>query len=162
LGWAVLLTQPNRERTALTHVERQGFTAWLPRVRSTVVRRGLKVEAIEPLFPRYLLVQVIDAWHCLRSTLGVSGLIMDGERPAFIREHEVEGLRARERDGLVVLDLAPRFSPGDPVRIGEGPFHGHKAIFEGMTGAERCSVLTSLCGRQVRVRNLSEEALEAA
>jgi transcriptional antiterminator RfaH len=163
LGWAVLLTQPNRERTALTHVERQGFTAWLPRVRSVVVRRGLKVEAVEPLFPRYLLVQIVDAWHCLLSTTGVSGLLRDGDQPAFIRQNEFDALRARELDGLVVLDASPpRFVRGDAVRIGEGPFAGHRAIFDGMTGLERCCALFSLCGRQVRVRNLSEEALEAA
>ena len=48
LGWAVLLTQPNRWRTAQEHAAQQGFDTWFPRTSET-----------ELLFPRYGFVRIV-------------------------------------------------------------------------------------------------------
>ena len=51
--WYVAQTHPNAEEKAFSHLERQGFRAYLPRYRKSR-RHARKVELIRaPLFPGY-------------------------------------------------------------------------------------------------------------
>jgi hypothetical protein len=40
-----------------------------------------------------------------------------------------------ERDGLIELPKPPRFQRGDNVRITDGPFREHLALYDGQTAA---------------------------
>ena len=108
-----------------------------------------------PLFPRYLFVAVditTQRWLAIRSTIGVTRLVCDGDRPAAVPVGVLEALRRREdASGLVQLDHRPRFSPGDKVYVLGGAFQDCYGLYDGMSSNERVTILLELLGRRVRV-----------
>lgn len=152
--WYVAETQPRAEAKALWHLERQGFTAYLPvyRKRRRHARRIDWVQA--PLFPRYLFVKMDmarAAWRAIRSTVGVTRLVCQGDAPAPVPLDVVEDIRARENeDGFVVL--APPFRPGEAVRVLTGSFADRIGVYEGASDAHRVILLLEMLGRRVRIR----------
>jgi transcriptional antiterminator RfaH len=153
--WYVVQTQPHAESKAAAHLARQGFDTYLPRIlkRRRHARRVDTVAA--PLFPRYMFVIVDVAaqrWRAIQSTIGVSRLVCNGERPAPISAQVIDELRRREDDrGFVKLEQRPRFASGDKVRVLDGVFSTCLGLFEGMTDGERVTILLDLLGRKVRV-----------
>lgn len=155
--WAVAISQPNRERTALMHLARQGYRAYCPLARRQRVRKGRKVEVQIPLFPRYLFVEIDeDRWRSLRGTRGLSSVIMDthGERPARVREEVIDKVRAVES---AAGQDAPRFVHGQRVALIEGPFAGLPAVWVGQSARDREFVLLELLGRATRVEVAAAE-----
>lgn len=153
-AWYLIYTKARRERTALEHLSRQGYEAYLPRIR---VRRrvgGRLTRPVEPLFPRYLFLRLSDTtddWGPVRSTVGVSRLIRFGASPARLPDAFVAALKAREdADGLQVRP-APALRSGQPIRIIDGPLGGLEAIYHAESGSERVVVLLQVAERLVRV-----------
>ena len=70
-------------------------------------------------------------------------------------------LKARETDGLIDLPQAPKFRPGDRLRVTRGPFAGHVGLYAGMKPHERVEVLLAILGGSQRV-TLSADAVEQA
>ena len=164
-SWYVVQTQPNAERKALAHLARQGFETYLPCYRKTR-RHARRTEIVAaPLFPRYMFVSVdvaLQRWRSLRSTIGVSGLICNGETPAAVPLGIVEALRLREgEDGLIDIGREPVFSRGDKVRVRDGAFGDCIGIFESTTDGERVLILLDLLGRKVRVGLHAEDVVAA-
>ena len=162
--WYVVQTQPHAERKAIFHLARQGFHTYLPLYRKRR-RHARKVEIVSaPLFPRYLFVAIDLAsqqWRSIQSTLGVSRLVCNGERPAELADAVILEMKQREDNaGFVQLERRINFSPGEKVRVLEGIFSSYLGVFEGMSGSERVSVLLDLLGRKVRV-NIEAEAVGA-
>lgn len=152
--WFVVQAQPNAEHKAVFHLNRQGFTTYLPRYlkRRRHARRVDTVAA--PLFPRYLFVSIdmgVQRWRSIFSTVGVSRIVCNGEMPTAVPDHVIESLRAREHDGLVKLDLRPSFRIGDKVRLLDGAFADCLGLYEGLKDGDRVALLLDLLGRKVRV-----------
>jgi transcriptional antiterminator RfaH len=163
--WLVVQTHPHAEQKASLHLQRQGFATYLPRYLKRR-RHARKIEIVgSPLFPRYLFVGVDMAaqrWRAIQSTIGVAQLVRCGEEAAFVPDSIVEGLRCREdTDGFVRIARAPRFMPGDKIRIVEGAFSAALGLFENVTDGERVAILLDLLGRKVRVV-LDAAMIEAA
>jgi len=154
LGWGVLLTQPNRWRTAQEHAAQQGFDTWFPRTSKT-----------ELLFPRYGFVRIVAQWLALLATRGVSDVLRSGDEPMYVPEAGERGmaaLRARERGGVIVLPPRQRFASGEPVRVdADGLYFGALALYEGMPQEGRARVLLSMLGKPTRL-DLDDEALSPA
>jgi len=153
--WIVCSTQPQRERWAADNAQRQGYDTYLPMIRTEVVERGVASLRVRPLFPRYLFVHITnEQWRSLTGTFGVASIIMgDNGRPATLPEIAIDQLRARERDGYVVLPRAEEIAltPGQAVRVLAGPFEGTVGVYVGMGPAERERVLLDLLGRKTTV-----------
>jgi transcriptional antiterminator RfaH len=69
--WLAILCKPHRETQAAAHLCGQGFKVFLPKVRRAQTPRGRQDN--EPLFPRYVFVQVNQGEvnvHPVRSTPG--------------------------------------------------------------------------------------------
>ena len=152
--WFVVQTQPNAEHKAVAHLNRQGFTTYLPRYlkRRRHARRVDMVAA--PLFPRYLFVSIdlsVQRWRSIFSTVGVSRIVCNGETPTAVSNQVIDSLRAREHDGLVKLDLRPSFRIGDKVRLLDGAFADCLGLYEGLKDGDRVALLLDLLGRKVRV-----------
>ena len=132
-------------------------------LRNAGMRAALQT-VIVPLFPRYLFVAVDMAsqrWQSIGSTIGVTRLVCDGDRPAAVPVAVFEALKRREdANGLIQLDQKPQFSPGDKVCVRDGAFQECFGLYEGMTSNERVTVLLELLGRKVRV-SLNSELLIA-
>jgi transcriptional antiterminator RfaH len=152
--WFVVQAQPNAEHKAVAHLNKQGFATYLPRYlkRRRHARRVDTVAA--PLFPRYLFVSIdmsVQRWRAIFSTVGVSRIVCNGETPTVVPDQVIEGLRAREHQGLVKLDLRPSFRVGDNVRLLDGAFGDCLGIYEGLKDGDRVALLLDLLGRKVRV-----------
>ena len=163
--WYVVQSQPNAERKAIAHLERQGFATYLPRYLKRR-RHARQVEIVPaPLFPRYLFVAIdlgAQRWRSIFSTVGVSRLVCNGEMPTPISEEVLETLRAREdAGGYVRLDHRPAFQTGDRIRVLDGAFAECLGLYEGLRDSDRVAILLDLLGRKVRV-TVDVESVAAA
>ena len=154
--WFVVHTHSLGESKALFHLRRQGFDAYLPLYKKTR-RHARKVDIVSrPLFPRYLFVSLdlsTDRWWSIQSTVGVSHLICQGERPTPLPDEMIVALRSREdAQGYCILGQKDAFHKGQLVEISSGPFSEYTGIFDAASDAERVYILLNLMGREVRVR----------
>jgi transcriptional antiterminator RfaH len=164
LRWYVVQSQPNAENKAIAHLERQGFTTYLPHYLKRR-RHARRVDIVPaPLFPRYFFVAIdmtVQRWRSIYSTIGVAQLICNGDVPAAVSDEVVTTLKARE-DAAGFIRLEPRpFRPGDKIRILEGVFADCLGLYDGMTDRDRVTILLDLLGRKVRVL-VDAEAVAAA
>jgi transcriptional antiterminator RfaH len=153
--WYVVQSQPNAEAKAVVHLNWQGFAAYLPRYLKRR-RHARRVETVAAsLFPRYLFVAVdlnAQRWRSIFSTVGVSRLVCNGERPTPISDSVIDALKAREdASGFIRLDRRPSFRPGDKIRVLEGVFADCLGVYEGMKDSDRIAILLDMLGRKVRV-----------
>ena len=151
--WYVVETQPRSESKALWHLEKQGYSAYLPRYRK-LRRHARRTDVVHaPLFPRYLFVEMDiahSAWHAIRSTIGIVRLVCQGDRPAPVPDGVVDNIRVREdANGLVPIE--PRFDRGQAVRIVAGALADQIGLFECPTDDRRVVLLLELLGRRVEV-----------
>ena len=114
------------------------------------------MDRIEPLFPRYLFLQIDTGRQSLtpvRSTVGVTDIVRFGADYATVLDEIVQELmnRAEPETGLHRL-RKPLFERGVHVRVSEGPFSGLEGVFECCEGEERVLILLEVLGRQTRVR----------
>jgi len=164
-AWYVVQTHPSAETKAASHLLRQGYSIYLPRyLRRRSHARRVDTVAV-PLFPRYLFVTVdrlAQRWRSIQSTIGVARLVCNGEEPAVLSGAVVDELMGRQNEaGFIQLDVGPRFSPGDKIRVVHGVFAARLGLFEDMTDRERVAILLDLLGRKVRVV-LDGDAIAAA
>jgi hypothetical protein len=96
--WAVARTQPQREEFAIKMLAIRGFQeTYLPLIKERVPRKKSRVTIIEgPLFANYLFIALGDFWWDAHHCPGVVRLLLDGIRPAKVRDGVVEALKARE------------------------------------------------------------------
>jgi transcription termination/antitermination protein NusG len=91
-----------------------------------------------------------DQWRPVNGTLGVSRLVMQGERPNPVPPGIVETLVASTGpDGL--LQLRPQLKIGDPVRLTQGPFAEYLGTLDRLEESGRVRVLLDMLGRKVPV-----------
>ena len=140
--WAVAQVESQREHAVRLLLMRAGFMTYLPRIK----HRG----RIQPLFPGYLFIRLIDRWYPVIWTVGVVRLLMSGDQPAKLPEDVVTQIRKREHGGFVKLPIQ-RLRKGQKVRIVRGSFEGQIALYEGMSGKDRERVLLNLLGQSVPV-----------
>ena len=156
-AWYVIHTRPRQEARAEAHLQRQGFQCYLPRLKQRLKRRGQRVDVVEPLFPRYLFIQLDLSQqqnvYTIPSTRGVIGFVRFGERLPSVPTSFIQGLRqaADPQSGLLVV-ADQGFCQGERVVIESGPLAGMMGIFQEATGEERVIVLLEMLGRQNAVK----------
>ena len=163
--WYVVYCKPRQEAIAEENLLRQGFRVYLPRVRITRRRRGQWVDAVEPLFPRYIFIQIDPTRRStapVRSTRGAVGLVRFGGQLAVVPDEVIDVLLQREdpASGLH-QDNRPLFCAGQPVKLLEGPLAGIEGIFAQEDGKERVTVLLELLGKINRI-SISRDWIAAA
>jgi transcription antitermination factor NusG len=148
--WAVCQCEASREHVAAQFLQQAEFKIYLPKILCKTAARSRVV----PLFPGYLFVEVIDRWYQIRWTTGILRVLMtNSDQPASVSDELMKAIRRREDDqGLVKLPKPRGLVRGDAVRITRGSFEGQLAVFQGMVGAARISVLLDLMGRKVPVK----------
>jgi len=147
--WYVIYTKPGQEKIALTNLERQGYVCYLPLIKTKKRRQSVIIRQVEPMFPRYLFVELnlqIDNCSSIRSTLGVSRMVRFGEYTAVIPTRLIEVLKQREYDGIF-KPPSRTLKKGDPVRIINGAFSGYEGIFEAASSKERITLMLEFAGQ---------------
>jgi len=154
MPWAVAFTRPCYENKVVPHLERQGLEFFLPRVKIVAPHRPPRIET---LFPRYFFCLVGDAWRQLLTTIGISGVIMSGDKPALLPNAVVDELKARcDAEGVFLPPPPFRFRKGMKVRIKCGALAGLSGVVQGMRGKERVSVLINVIGSSTVKANVFE------
>jgi transcriptional antiterminator RfaH len=154
MHWYLIHTKPRQEYSALENLQRQGYHCYLPIIPSEKLRQGqLRIEN-EPLFPRYLFIQLGQgdtdkSWAPIRSTKGVSRLVSFGNEPAKVDERLIEGLHIQETAAQARPERL--FTPGERVRLTQAPFSGIEGIYQMADGAHRVMVLIELLSKPVAV-----------
>ncbi|HXV79913.1 MAG TPA: transcription/translation regulatory transformer protein RfaH, partial [Candidatus Binatia bacterium] len=106
-----------------------------------------------PLFPGYLFcrLDLVESGKAARYAPGVRDFLKFGNYIAEVGDEIVTALRERCPEGIAQIERVWA-TPGDAVKINEGPFSGLEAIFEKkMKGSERVAVLLDILGRQTRL-----------
>ncbi len=161
-SWYLVHTKPRQEDVALANLQRQGYECYLPQMRIERIRRRKVEIATEPMFPRYLFIQLDSSdqgksWSPIRSTLGVSQLVHFGARAAKVDDTLVELLRQREQ----AMPLDAMFHSGDSVVITDGPFAGIEAIYQTADADRRAFILLEILSKPVSMR-IDTESLRRA
>lgn len=149
-AWYLVHTKPRQETIALSNLERQGYVCYLPQMRVQRVRRQRASIVTEPMFARYLLIELDSSeqgksWGPIRSTLGVHQLVHFGTQPAKVDPQLVALLREREQ----TLPTAALFQSGDAVVITQGPFAGIEAIYQNTDPEQRAFILLNILNKPV-------------
>jgi len=127
---------------------------YLPLAQVRRRRKGRTVRVVDPIFPRYLFINLSDKtddWGPIRSTIGVSSLVRFGQLPAKIPDNLIEGLRAREDSDGIQKIPEQGFKPGDKVRIAEGIMEGFEAIFHSQKSNERVILLLKIAENTTKI-----------
>jgi transcriptional antiterminator RfaH len=155
MTWVAVYTQTQAEALAVHHLERQKFDVYMPQY----LKRRSHARQItwqkRPLFPRYIFVHLTDGslWRKIRSTVGVSDLVLMGDKPATVDDAVIDEIRGREGDdGLVRLPDPAGHKAGDQVRITKPGLGDLCGIFEKQDDRDRVFVLLQFLGRTVRTR----------
>ncbi len=162
LAWYLVFSKPQRERLALENLQRQNYRAYLPLVRNRKRVAGRYRSLIEPMFPRYLFIQLddeTDDWGPIRSTIGVAKLVRFGLKPAQLPDALVQLIQDREDDQGVQNLPAQEFKKGDPVCIVEGVMAGYRAIYQSSSGNERVILLLEIAEKSARI-SLKQDDIE--
>jgi transcriptional antiterminator RfaH len=154
MHWYLIYTKPRQERSALQNLEQQGYQCYMPLLSKEKLRQGVLAVSDEPLFPRYLFINLAQdflakSWSPIRSTKGVSRLVRFGAEPARVDDALVDLLRANETS--VPAEPERLFRPGERVQLTEGPFAGIEGIYQMADGDRRVMVLIELMSKKVVV-----------
>ena len=147
--WFLIQSKPRNEARALENLLRQGYETYLPLIEVERLQRGKLLRKLEPLFPRYLFLNLaagVDNWGPIRSTLGVAGMVRFGQTYAAVPDPVIEAIRARTQEIRETL-----FAAGDTVKVVSGPLVGLEGVFEIADGEQRSFVLLEFMQKQQRV-----------
>lgn len=153
--WYAVHTQSRKEKLALNHLERQGFDSFCPYHRVSK-RSGKKYsDTLLPFFPNYLFVRMDlaqDRWRSVNGTVGVRRLVQFGGSGA--PDPMPVGLVERFQElsvGNGEISFTQNLSPGDRVRISEGPFAEMYGTLVRADGLERVTILLNILSGETKV-----------
>lgn len=149
LRWYVVNTKVNAEQSARLHLERQGYSVFLPSFRRTVRHARTLRETRSPLFPSYLFVQFDAAWtrwRPINGTVGVRAVVTGGDgRPAPVPEPIMAQLFARCPREIMEW-REEELAVGTRVLMTAGPFANFVGEIQRFDGPGRVRLLLETLG----------------
>jgi len=158
IAWYVAYTKPRQEYIAKTNLEHQNFEVYLPLFKtfrkprkSRILSQSETQLTHEPMFPRYIFFKPKSATQSLstlRSTRGVTSIIMIGTRFAQVSVELLQSIRAAEqlRDEAGIDQVSP-FLPGSRVRLCDRALSSLEGLVQEVS-AKRVILLLEILGRQ--------------
>lgn len=157
MAWYLIHSKPAQEARAALNLEQQGYTVFLPWCEIARIRRGKLVHLIEPLFARYLFIELDDVtsnWYPIRSTRGVHALVRFGVNtdPVAVPDHLIQALKALQEESASQGQQAiALFEPNQVLAITSGPFVGLSGLFQKLQvsedGQARALLLVDILGK---------------
>ena len=149
--WILVYTKPNQETRANDNLRNQGFKTFLPLINSS--NRG-DSKILKPVFPRYIFVRLnlnSGNWNSIKSSYGVSGIVMFGEEFTPIPYQIIKSLKKKldAKDIYEEKVLDADYKEGDKLTIKEGKFAGIEAIFLSRKSKDRVRLLLNLLNTQI-------------
>jgi len=120
------------------------------------MREGQKRRSERKFFPGYVLVQMEmadETWHLVKEVPKVLGFIGGTkDRPAPISDREAQTILDRIREGVEKPRPKILFSPGEQVRVTDGPFNDFNGTVEDVNYEKnRLRVSVTIFGRSTPV-----------
>jgi transcriptional antiterminator RfaH len=153
MNWFAVHTKPHQEHLAELNLHGLGVETFLPQIKQSKVIRRRRETIIGPLFPGYLFARFhLEAhYRAVTYARGVRKVVAFGSTPAEVDEGIIEAIKSRLHDGYVTVPV-PTFTPGQLVRIQQGPLQGMEAIFEReMSDNQRAALLLRTLAFPARV-----------
>lgn len=118
------------------------------------MRGGQKRTSERKFFPGYILVNMEltdDTWHLVKSVPKITGFI-GGSKPAPISDKEAESILQRVKEGVEKPRPKFSFTPGEQVRVVDGPFQDFNGTVEDVNfDKNKLRVSVSIFGRMTPV-----------
>ena len=143
--WLLVYTKAQEEQRAKKNLENQGFETFLPLIAFAKLNQSKSV-ALKAMFPRYLFVKInteLDKWTRIKSTRGVSHLVVFGQKFAEIPNQVILYLKsaADENDIFRQTISIKEFQKGDKLIVEKGIFKDKEATFLSKKSKERVRIL---------------------
>jgi hypothetical protein len=155
MPWFIGRTKPCSEHIAQRQIERHFGVLTAPqwnKARHTYLPMffDLRNRRRQCLFTSWLFIRETHAFQFLFHIEALSFLLMSDDRPATLADRHIGEWRRRE-DKRGLVRIPPKdFRKGEQVKVLYGPMQDQLAIYQGMSGAERVSVLMQLLGKETR------------
>jgi len=143
--WLLVYTKAKEEQRAKKNLENQGFEIFLPMIAFTKVNQSKSI-TLKAMFPGYLFVKInteLDRWNRIKSTRGVSHLVVFGQRFAEIPNQVIAYLKSESDENDIFKQKITRqeFQKGDKLVIEKGMFKDKEATFLAKKSKERVRIL---------------------
>lgn len=113
------------------------------------IKDGQRKIKTRKMFPGYVLVKMIvtnESWYLVRNTQGVTGFVGHGSEPIPLTNEEVR------RMGIEKVTIKLDISPGDSVKVINGPFESFMGVVEEVNfDKQTLKVRISMFGRDTPV-----------
>ena len=143
--WILVYTKAKEEQKAKRNLQNQGFEIFLPMIAFEKLNQSKSI-TLKAMFPGYLFVKInteLDKWNRIKSTRGVSHLVIFGQRLAEIPNQVIAYLKsgADENDIFRQKITRQEFQKGDKLVIEKGMFKDKEATFLAKKSKERVRIL---------------------
>jgi len=143
--WLLVYTKAQEEQRAKKNLANQGFEIFLPMIAIAKMNQSKSI-TLKAMFPRYLFVKInteLDKWTRIKSTRGVSHLVIFGQKFAEIPNQVIVYLKsgADENDIFRQKITRQEFQKGDQLVIEKGVFKDKEATFLSRKSKERVRIL---------------------
>lgn len=119
------------------------------------IKKGVKKESEQCIFPGYILVKMIlsDAtWQLVRGIPRVAGFLGGKSNPTPVSEDEVIKIKSQMDTALHIRNSKLFFQVGEQVKVCDGPFNSFMGLIEEVDDEkERIKVTVSFFGRSTPV-----------
>ena len=152
-GYEDAVARNLRQRIESMGMEDKIFSVLVATEKKIRIKNGKRRVMEEKIYPGYVLVEMIvsdDSWYVVRNTPRVTGFVGSGTTPTPLSPEEIAELQ--KRMGVEEPKFQIEVSPGDPVKIIDGPFKefdGKVADIDEEKG--KVKVLVSMFGRSTPV-----------
>lgn len=113
------------------------------------IKEGQRKIKTRKMFPGYVIVKMIvtnESWYLVRNTQGVTGFVGHGSEPIPLTDEEVR------RMGIEKIFIKLDISPGDSVKVINGPFESFMGVVEEVNfDKQTLKVRISMFGRDTPV-----------
>ena len=164
VAWYVVQSKAHHEAIVEAKLGEIGVRVFLPRIVATV-RAGLRLQQrVMPMFPTYVFVEanLEERARKIRYTTGVRDFVRLSGNPEPVAPEIIELLQTRIGPSGIFQPAPRRFTPGERLRIDDGPLRDLEVIFEReLSASGRVAVLLAhieLAARVVIDRNLLSAA----
>ena len=152
-GYEDAVARNLKQRIESMGMEDKIFTVLVPVEKKIRIKNGKRRVVEEKIYPGYVLVEMVvtdDSWYVVRNTPRVTGFVGAGTTPAPLSQDEIDELL--ERMGEAEPKFKIEISPGDPVKITDGPFKDFDGkVSEVDQDRGKIKVLVNMFGRDTPV-----------
>ena len=155
-GFEKQVSRSLKEHIARAGMESQFGEILVPTEEVVEMKSGQKKTSERKFFPGYVLVKMEmndETWHLVKNVPKVSGFIGgSGTKPTAISEKEAQAILQQVQEGVEKPRPRFSFSPGEQVRVTDGPFLDFNGTVEDVNFEKsKLKVSVSIFGRQTPV-----------